>query len=124
MRNALRLIGAILLVSAHGGATSVMAQPAPSFTAPCDKVHESVKSLDLTGDPYIVIQVHGALTKITDTDVVSYLEMCDAPDPHIVCVAYRDHNRQLGETVHLAGSYYRRGPDLIILDQCLSYTPE
>lgn len=104
-------------------ATSLGAQPAPSFQATCSELRQAVRDMNWQGE-LVTIEVVGELT-IVDTDgALVYFGMCEPPDPQVLCVTYESNGRKVGERVVVTGAYIPRGPDHIQLDPCLHHLPD
>jgi hypothetical protein len=102
-------------------ATTVEAQPAPSFRATCQDLRASLKKLSPKPDDYFTIEVVGPLAEVHSDGVLVYMLMCAPPDPQVLCVTYSTSGRKKGDRVVLAGTYGERGPDHIMLDPCLHH---
>jgi hypothetical protein len=68
----------------------------------------------------ISLAIKGKLTKVKKTDVVTYLEMCDAKTMQVTCVTYDPEGMKAGDTVVFGGGYERVGPKHIVMDPCLA----
>ncbi|WP_114769861.1 hypothetical protein [Microvirga subterranea] len=73
-----------------------------------------------TGAKRIDLAVEGELTVVHSDGVLTYLGLCKAPDPRVLCVTYRDNGMKPGDRVALAGGYGRPDRDHILLDPCLA----
>jgi hypothetical protein len=73
-----------------------------------------------TTDARISLRIKGKLTKVTKTDVVTYLDMCDAKIMQVTCVTYDPEGMRSGDRVGFAGGYARVGPKHIVMDPCLA----
>ncbi len=112
----------LAMVSALSCSPAAHAQPAASFLATCAELRSKAATLDLTGDPLITIEVEGRIVEIEETGALVYVTVCAKPEPKVVCATYSRDGRKVGDVVVLAGAYYRRGADLVILDPCLHHT--
>jgi hypothetical protein len=114
------LAAAALLV----GMVAARAQPEPSFRASCGELRAALKSLAGREGELVTIQVEGALTMVKAGAGLTYLGLCRAPDPQVLCVTYDDNGRKAGERVVVSGSWEQFGPDHVKLDPCLHHLPE
>lgn len=55
---------------------------------------------------------------------LTYLGLCQAPNPLVLCVTYDDNGRKAGEHVVVSGSWEQVGSDHIKLAPCLHHPPE
>ena len=102
---------------------AAVAQPEPSFRSTCGDLRASLRTLDMTGDPLVTIQVEGPLTMVQSDGALVYMGLCASPDPKVLCVTYADNGRKVGDLVVVSGSYSQRGPDHVLLDPCLHFVP-
>jgi hypothetical protein len=72
----------------------------------------------------VTIQVEGRLTGVQSDGALVYMTLCAPPDPRVLCVTYSADERKAGDAAVLTGTYSRRGPDHILLDPCLHFTPD
>jgi hypothetical protein len=114
------LIAAALLA----GTVAARAQPEPTFRASCSELRMALKSLAGREGELITIQVEGPLTMVKTGAGLTYLGLCQAPDPQVLCVTYDDNGRKAGERVVVSGSWEQFGPDHVKLDPCLHHPPD
>jgi hypothetical protein len=119
-----RLLLSGLLAAVMLPATSPHAQPEPSFRAGCGTLREALKTLAGREGELVTIQVEGALTMVRSGAGLTYLGLCRAPDPQVLCVTYDSNGRMAGERVVVSGSWEQVGPDHVKLDPCLHHPPE
>ncbi|HEV7325871.1 MAG TPA: hypothetical protein VGN91_12435 [Bosea sp. (in: a-proteobacteria)] len=100
------------------------AQPEPSFRASCSELRTALKSLAGREGELVTIQVEGPLTMVETGAGLTYLGLCQAPDPQVLCVTYDDNGRKAGERVVVSGSWEQFGPDHVKLDPCLHHPPD
>jgi hypothetical protein len=101
-----------------------MAQPAPSFLAPCGELRKAVGKLKGKDEELVTIEVMGELTSVKSDGALVYMFMCRPPDPMVLCITYETNGRKAGDRLILTGSYSQRGPNHILLDPCLHNPPE
>ncbi|MFC5421918.1 hypothetical protein ACFPOB_20360 [Bosea eneae] len=106
------------------GALAARAQPEPSFRASCSQLRTALKSLAGREGELVTIQVEGPLTMVKTGAGLTYLGLCRAPDPQVLCVTYDDNGRKAGERVVVSGSWEQFGPDHVKLDPCLHHPPD
>lgn len=99
------------------------AQPSPSFSATCETVRAEADRLDSSSDELITIEVTGELLLAESDGVLSYMGMCAAPAPRVLCVTYTLDGHKTGDRVTVAGHYQRSDADFITLDPCLHHPP-
>jgi hypothetical protein len=122
----LRLAFPALLIAAAAlvQSTALRAQPEPSFRASCGELRSALKALAGREGELITIQVEGPLTMVRTGPGLTYLGLCQAPDPQVLCVTYGDNGRKAGKRVVVSGSWEQVGPDHVKLDPCLHHPPE
>lgn len=91
----------------------------PASRARCADLHRLTDDIE-TGVKRIDLAVEGELTVVHSDGVLTYLGLCKAPDPRVLCVTYRDNGMKPGDRVALAGGYGRPDRDHILLDPCLA----
>jgi hypothetical protein len=111
-------------VAAGISATSVHAQPEPSFRSTCANLRDSLNALNPTAEDYVTIEVVGRLDEIKSDGTLVYMLMCAAPDPRVLCVTYSVGDRKVGAQVILTGTYNDHGPDHVMLDPCLHHVED
>jgi hypothetical protein len=105
-------------------ATAPRAQPDPTFRARCGELREALKALKGREGELITIQVEGALTMVRSGAGLTYLGLCEAPDPQVLCITYDSNGRLAGERVVVSGGWEQVGPDHVKLDPCLHHPPD
>lgn len=106
------------------GTLAARAQPEPSFRASCSQLRTALKSLAGREGELVTIQVEGPLTMVKTGAGLTYLGLCQAPDPQVLCVTYDDNGRKAGERIVVSGSWEQFGPDHVKLDPCLHHPPD
>lgn len=106
------------------GTLAARAQPEPSFRASCSELRAALKALAGREGELVTIQVEGPLTMVKTGAGLTYLGLCQAPDPQVLCVTYDDNGRKAGERVVVSGSWEQFGPDHVKLDPCLHHPPD
>ena len=91
----------------------------PAIRARCGDLHRLTDGIE-TGAKRIDLGVEGELTVVHSDGILTYLVLCKAPDPQVLCVTYRDNGMKPGDRVTLAGGYSRPDRDHILLDPCLA----
>lgn len=121
-----RLVLRALLVAAVAPAhpTAPRAQPEPSFRAGCHELRGALQALAGREGELVTIQVEGRLTMVRTGAGLTYLGLCRAPDPQVLCVTYDDNGGKAGDHVVVSGSWEQIGPDHVKLDPCLHHAPE
>lgn len=120
----LALPAAGLAIGLLSTAGSLQAQPAPTFRASCAELRSALKALKGKEGELITIEVEGPLTMVRVGEGLTYLGLCQAPAPRVLCVTYDTNGRKPGETVIVAGAWEQVGPDHVKLDPCLHHPPE
>ncbi|AZO80289.1 MULTISPECIES: hypothetical protein [unclassified Bosea (in: a-proteobacteria)] len=113
------LAGTFLLPTAG----TTQAQPEPTFRTNCGELRAALKSLAGKEGELITIEVEGPLGMVKAGPGLTYLGLCQAPDPQVLCVTYDSNGRKAGERVVVSGSWEQVGPDHIKLDPCLHFLP-
>ncbi|MGX1789851.1 hypothetical protein ACWIGM_24095 [Bosea sp. NPDC055332] len=99
------------------------AQPEPTFRTSCSELRTALKSLAGKEGELITIQVEGPLTMVKTGAGLTYLGLCQAPDPQVLCITYDSNGRKAGEPIVVSGSWEQVGPDHVKLDPCLHFLP-
>lgn len=105
------------------GTATTRAQPEPTFRASCSELRAALKSLAGKESELVTIEVEGPLTMVKTGAGVTYLGLCQAPNPQVLCVTYDSNGRKAGERVVVSGSWEQVGPDHVKLDPCLHFIP-
>jgi hypothetical protein len=121
----LRLACLVLLAGAAllAGTLVARAQPEPTFRASCSELRTALKSLAGKEGELVTIEVEGPLAMVKTGAGVTYLGVCQAPDPQVLCVTYDSNGRNTGERIVVRGSWEQVGPDHVRLDPCLHFLP-
>ncbi|CAD5278639.1 conserved hypothetical protein [Bosea sp. 62] len=121
----LRLAHLVLFTGAAllAGTLETRAQPEPTFRTSCSELRTALKSLAGKEGELITIEVEGPLTMVKTGAGVTYLGLCQAPDPRVLCVTYDSNGRNTGERIVVSGSWEQVGPDHVKLDPCLHFLP-
>ncbi|CAN7485408.1 hypothetical protein LJR090_004006 [Bosea sp. LjRoot90] len=114
----------LVVAAALAQPTALSAQPEPTFRASCAELRGALKTLAGRDGELITIQVEGPLTMVKTGAGLTYLGLCQAPDPQVLCVTYDDNGRKAGERVVVSGSWEQVGPDHVKLDPCLHHPPD
>jgi len=124
-KQALLLAAAFLLPHAAMGEEPMPQSPfadadmKPAVGARCENLRRLTEDVP-TGPNRIDLAVEGRLTIVHFDGVLTYLGLCGAPAPQVLCVTYSDNGMKIGDEVALAGGYSRPDADHILLDPCLA----
>lgn len=116
-------LAALASVILLAGTSASQAQPEPTFRASCSELRTALKSLAGKESELVTIEVEGPLTMVKTGAGVTYLGLCQAPNPQVLCVTYDSNGRKAGERVVVSGSWEQVGPDHVKLDPCLHFIP-
>lgn len=100
-----------------------IAQPPPSFSAPCATLRSAIAKLDRTREGLITIQVEGVARRVHFDGALAYFLLCAPPDPQVLCITYGTGGRKAGDKVTVTGTFTQRDPDFVLLDPCLPNPP-
>lgn len=64
--------------------------------------------------------ITGKLTAASFDGVLAYLVMCDTTGFEVICITYETNGLESGDSVYLAGGYYRASEKRVVLDPCLA----
>jgi hypothetical protein len=120
----LRYLAFLAIATFLAGTIATRAQPEPTFRASCSELRTALKALAGREGELVTIQVEGPLTMVKTGAGLTYLGLCQAPDPQVLCVTYDDNGRKAGERVVVSGSWEQFGPDHVKLDPCLHHPPD
>lgn len=112
-----------LVVCAVGLGAPAGAQPEPSFRASCETLRQSLDALKDSGE-LVTIAIEDSLTMAKSGAGLTYLGLCTAPAPQVLCVTYQGEARKVGDRVLVSGTLERVGPDHVKLDPCIDQVPE
>lgn len=112
-----RLLVSIAIVLGCVGPST--AQPAPTFRVVCGDLRQAIDSHDLEREFLTVIAVEGEVLEIHKESGLTYVLICEPPDPFVLCVTYDTNGNVSGDRVVVAGAYSRPGIDHVMLDPCL-----
>lgn len=114
MNKFLVTIAIVLGCGGHGAA-----QPAATFQVACGDLRQAIDSHDLEREFLTVIAVEGEVLEIHQESGLTYVLICEPPDPFVLCVTYESNGNVSGDRVIVSGAYSRRGIDHVMLDPCL-----
>lgn len=96
-----------------------IAEGYPDTPATCETAPHWIENApDL--DRRVSFAIAGEIVDIQWDGALAYLVMCDEAAVQVMCVTYSRDDREIGETVLIAGGYSRVGERQIMLDPCLA----
>lgn len=109
------LLGFVFFMGVGPGAS----QPDPTFHVTCGELRQAMDLHDLEREFLTVIAVEGEVIEIRKEGPLTYVLICEPPDPFVLCVTYETNGNVAGDRVAVRGAYSRPGVDHVMLDPCL-----
>lgn len=97
----------------------VIGEAYPEVPATCETVKYWIDHAPETSDR-VSFAIKGELVHSEFDGALAYLIMCDEAEVQVLCVAYSNDDRNVGDTVLFGGGYSRVGERQIMLDPCLA----